>query len=948
MRQSIFQDSFLLAGIMCHTGCGAHIQQMLNKIMAHKTEHHLPQDAELIIDSEPNTLGIHQLFVTIISDEHDTPFVKNHSEALSSEIRQLLESAGFEIIHNDTKPLTNRSSRRNWINILVNISSIIAITILSIVFPPSLFLTIGFTALSFLSTAFTARHYFFRFYQTIRAKQLADMATPITIGWILSLMHTLYHAISMPFAIGFSMIFMSFIMPVLLIAIVNVMDLLQAMILYQTKKMHVRGMNALFPTMSKDYACYALDQDNLTRLEQLIASSRDNEVSLSDAIEGILSAETIIQCNKKSLQKGMVIRVKRGECFPVDGIILHGNTRVDASIVTGEPQQSKQLRSPVHAGSINLGQEVVLYATENSYNSTVNQLLFRANRAPKTRETSNPNRQFLYAYTALIVVGLIASLAIPFGLGLFTIPLLLQNLTGILFAICPCTFAIADQLPNLLSMYQRHQQGIFLRKQALMGSNEDMDTIIFDKTGTLTTGESQVESSQGITSALWQRICLLEKRYGAEHPIAKAIQRYGETECIPQSLFQDISDVSIDHAHRGLSAKVQGKQLHIGNSTYLQEAGIALPSEIASSIQKKIEKGYTAVYVSENFVYQGIIFIQHEARKNIQETLARLKNAGKRLIMLTGDTLASANGFNQQNGCFFDPEAIHANKNPHEKELFLATLMSAAGTKQKKIWFIGDGLNDAPCARLVTEKGGISAAITSHDKAAFFTDLSLNGSLDYLFVHLRLNQFLKKNLRENQALLVFGALAFLIFTIGFSIMGITLSPLIPVMLMVSTTLLILFNSYRVTLSVNNAFDKQPSFVTQWLASKASIGGLVLACILIMAGLFISAIATGGLLPTILFTAGTAITISSFCILTSKAFFGQFTVKKGADVTDHRGSVMTSCAVGLALTQPIQGSASREGSILDSAVRTHGIAGIIESEPLRADSQIEPITYSSAM
>ena len=880
IKKIVFQDSFLVSGIMCHQGCGATIQKSLIQLNEFKHQHLLPADAQLIVDAEPQALGIHRLFITIESEEQAFNQQGDSTHLLSAKLKERLNSIGFDLMESTASTEENKSTTLNWSNILINLMSILAIIILSVVFPPSLPLAIGLTALSFLTTAFTARSYLINFYHNLTNKNIANMETPVTVGWLLSLAHTLYHVITMPNAHSFSMTYMSFIMPIMLIAIINGMDEVKRLILNQSKKMHLKGMRVLFPHMSEEYSCYELLQEEQDYLSNMVITPLAGTASSQHypLTEDMLPDDKIIKCGKNTLKKGMVIKIKQGECFPVDGIIIKGSALIDASILTGEPQQTKKLGEFTPAGSINLGEDVIIYAIQDCYNSTVNKLLFRSNRAQNKAVASASNRKFVYFYTALILIGIIASIAMPFALNIFTLPLVLQNITGILFAICPCTIAIAHQLPKLLGIHRRNNKGILLRDENLTEQSQDVHTLVFDKTGTLTTGNSRVDSSEGISPSLWQRIYLLEKHQGGDHPIAQAINRYYEAKDTQASIIQDIKNPSRDSQHRGLSAFVQGRLLHIGNLDYLQHAKVALPKDFSHAIKNKLAQGYTPVYVAEDTIYQGVILIKHEIRPTILAELMRLKSEGKKLIMLTGDSRLSAIGFNQQNGAIFNPEDIHAEHTPQDKEQFLQSLMSAKETKPSGIWFVGDGLNDAPCARVVTEKGGASCSITGNDKAAFFTDMSLNGSLNYLFKHNELNQFLKKTITQNQWLLAYGAMAFLAFIISFSIVGIAVSPLIPMIIMVSTTLFTLFNSYRVQLSVDNALDNNVSWLSQWLASDLSIGLLVSASALLMIGVLISTAAAGGLiLPVLAFTAGTAAAISSVCIVTAGATFAAFSL-----------------------------------------------------------------------
>lgn len=870
-KKIIFQDTLLVSGIMCHQGCGITIFNALSNLATMKQQSLLPHDAKLFVDAEPQGLGIHRLAITIESEEELNQDKINNARIIKH-LKETLDDVGFDIINaqeqlSNTKP----SKKTERINILINLLAILGIIILSIAFPPSLPLTISLTFFSFLTTAFTARHYFLNFYRNLRNKNVATMATPITLGWFLSLGHTLFHSITMPLASSFSMTFMNFVMPIMLISIINSMDEVKRLVLNRSKEMQLMEMKAIFPRMAKAYDCYELSSETQHLITQLLTHS----VEAGSLPPPRLDIHDGYKREKHTLEKGMIIKVSRGECFPVDGVIIQGDTLVDSSILTGEPRQSKKFLDAIPAGAINLRNDVIIYATENSYNSTVNKLLFRSNRSPQKNTAAISHHKFSYFYTALVLIGIAATIAAPFAFGILTIPLALQNITGILFAICPCTIAIAHQLPKLLSLYQRMNKGIILRNETFIDQSHNIHTVVFDKTGTLTTGNSEVDSHEGISPSLWQRVYLLEKSHGAGHPLAKAIETYYAKSKSQAIILRDISEAIIDVKHRGVSAMVQGKKIHVGNIEYLKEAGVSIPTEHSSFIAYKLSQGFTPVYVAEDSVYQGVIFIKHEIREGIMADLKRLKKEGKKIIMLTGDNQLSAQGFNQQYGSIFEPEDLHAGYTPTDKEAFLETLMNKS-TNAKGVWFVGDGLNDAPCSRIVSDRGGVSASITSNDKAAFFTDISLNGSLRYLFVHQHLNHFLKKNITQNQWLLTYSALIFLAFIMSFSMVGIAVSPLIPVSVMVLTMLFSLFNAYRVQLAVDVALDKKPALIKQIFASDVSIGLLMSAVTLLVCGVLISTIATGGLaLPALIFTAGIAAAVSSACTLAAGVLFGIF-------------------------------------------------------------------------
>jgi Cu+-exporting ATPase len=204
--------------------------------------------------------------------------------------------------------------------------------------------------------------------------------------------------------------------------------------------------------------------------------------------------------------------------------------------------------------------------------------------------------------------------------------------------------------------------------------------------------------------------------------------------------------------------------------------------------------------------------------------------------------------------------------------------MAKKGIKPKGVWFVGDGLNDAPCCRMVSEQGGVSCSMDCNDKSAFFTDITLNNSLNYLSEHKTLNKSLAQIITQNKGILIYSTLAFLAFIISFSIAGIAVSPLIPMAIMLSSTFFVLFNSYRTQLTVDTTLDQTSSWYKKLLSSNLSIGLLLTASTLLIGATLVATLATGTLaLPILAFTAGAAMALSSACTLSSLTLLGLFMV-----------------------------------------------------------------------
>lgn len=873
----LFSDSLLLTGMMCDSGCAYMLDEFINDyFLACKANKTLPNDARIILGNKVGPLGLHQVVITIKTEDKSFKLIKSRN-ILYQEFKNYINREAkkaqlkFEVIDQKSNSITNEvDEESNKFNIFINLFTLSLIVILYFLCPPSLILTIGLTSLSLITLTFTARNYLFNFMQNLRRNNLVNMNTTVSFGWLLSIVHTFYHVSSMPLVFEFSMLFMSFMMPILLIVLLNIMDEIKHIAVKRAKKMQLQELKTLFPQMSETYTCF---KQTFAEQEQLINLLLNSDANPEESLQIINTIKENKENNEKlfeneqELTRGMLIEIKPNQCFPVDCILVDSKAVVDESHITGEPLNSKKSFSKIHAGAVNISQKVTVFVLEDSYHSTVNKLLFKANRLVQKPQglPNNSKNWFALFYVALLLTGAVASFVIPYCLATLSISLFLQNMIGILFVICPCTMVIAHQLPKILTRYQRSRSGIILCNEDLLENAADIHTIVIDKTGTITTGKSEVESFIGIQDSLWDQIFLLEQTLGGKHPLAQAILRY-YSGTIP--IAGEVIDGNIDAC--GLSGKINGSLIHIGNDEYLTKSKVnmEISAELAAKIDLNMSKGYSVVFVALNHIFHGVIFIRHQIRPNILQELKELSK-DKDIIMLTGDKLQSAIGFNKQNQYIFgkNHEWIAADHTPAQKEAFLIEKMQKIDPRG--VWFIGDGINDSLSARIVTEEGGVSCAITAEDKAAYFTDLSLNGSLKYLMEHNKLNRFTKKTVLQNQGILLYGALLFLAFIITFSSLGVCVSPVISLIIMLGTTLTVLFNSTRSQLAVSNALDKVKSRLNQFLVSDWSISLIILASALFVTGILISGVIAGHLvLPTIIFNQGLISAISSACFLSA--------------------------------------------------------------------------------
>ena len=923
---------------MCLEGCGRTVE---GAIRAHLKDKY--PFADIYISAEPKSWGLHEIKVVMYSNTHKKDSI--NSTALSTEIKNEI---GFDVVPHDS---VARASKVNWLNILVNLIAIISVVVLSIIFPPSLLLSLGLGALCFSATLFTARDYIFNFIKSLSKKTTTSMQATVSFGWLLALVHCIYHVSAMHVISSFAMTFMNYLMPLILVTIVNVMDEVKRQISLRSQKLVLNGLTTLFPQMRTEYLACELTKDELVSLEE------------SSLNQDLVESKTLELTSRSLLTEGMIVEVKAGDCFPVNGKIVSGSTIVDKSIINGESTISAEFGTEVQSGFLNVWQDVKVLATTNAYYGTANELLFKANTLPKledkypvipltpaevrsyqakdyqniisdnkqpestpaqglpehalvvvkkgkcfpadgyivggnvslndlNREVKKgcvniwgdthiftmpsarksqelliqPKRSFYYLYFGLFALGFALSLSLSIVFGVFTVAILLQTMVGILFAICPCTIAISHYLPKLLQSYQISKQGIVVNGEKSTISTDDFDVFVFDKTGTLT-GESVVHAVEGVPEALFAKIYQMEAILGRGHPIAAALQAYFKS-----SADSGVSEAPIDteSSASGVSATIGGELLCIGNADYLRRNHINGFEEDSS--------GFTPVYVARNNEYVGKILIKHELRPGMYDSLQKLHDSGKTLIMLTGDKETVARSFNSQfDERIFADDNIFADSNPDVKKKILLKLARAHGPQ--KVCFIGDGLNDALCSTGLREAGGTSISITANDKAAFFTDISLNGSLDYLFKSKQdeLNSFERRIVRQNQWIMAFGALVFLVFLVSFPLLGIGISPLIPMAVMFSTTVFTLINSYRTQVAASNSLsEKKPSFLSRIMQSELASGLLVGGSLLLVAAVLVASLTSLHLaLPLFVFSGGAATIASSSFLVAATAMLGGF-------------------------------------------------------------------------
>ncbi|NFM44625.1 cadmium-translocating P-type ATPase [Clostridium botulinum] len=405
-----------------------------------------------------------------------------------------------------------------------------------------------------------------------------------------------------------------------------------------------------------------------------------------------------------------IIMVKPGEKIPLDGIVVEGQSFVDTSAITGESLISEVSKdSNVLSGYINKNGVIKIKVTKTFGESTVSKILELTENASATKaNTEKFITKFARYYTPVVVFAALALAVIPtLILKDPDISKWIYRAAVFLVVSCPCALVISIPLSFFAGIGGASKKGVLIKAGTALEALNDADTIVFDKTGTLTKGVfkvSKIESEEGVNTEELIEYAAYVESY-SNHPIAKSILKYYE-KTIDNKRIEGYEEI----VARGVTAYIDGKKVYAGNNKLMEELNINY---------KKAQEDGVILYIALEDKYIGYIVINDEIKKDSKETIKSLKDIGiKKAAMLTGDRKSTANNI----GTFLGMDEIYSELLPQEKVEKMQSLKSKT-SKDGKIVFVGDGVNDAPV--LAMSDIGVSMGGLGSDAAIEASDLVL-------------------------------------------------------------------------------------------------------------------------------------------------------------------------------------------------------------------------------
>ena len=484
-------------------------------------------------------------------------------------------------------------------------------------------------------------------------------------------------------------------------------------------------------------------QDKATsQSRQSIAQLMDIRSVKAWRLEG---GETV-QVDPETVRVADHILVKPGEKVPLDGLVRKGRSILDTSALTGESLPREiGVGEDITSGVINLTSPLVIEVSKTFSQSTVNKILeLVENASNKKAETERMITRFSRVYTPVVVgiAFLLASLPPLLGLGEWS-TWLYRALTFLVIS-CPCALAVSVPMSFFGGLGGASKLGVLVKGGNYLEALAKLDTVVFDKTGTITKGIFAVDTvvnAEGIEDNILYLAAHLESY--SNHPIANSIRTaYGQE--VDENRVSQITELP----GQGMSGRIDGRQLYLGNARLMEVQGIAYPA---------IDSTGTVLYLAEDSHFLGYFLITDQVKETSIEALKDLQAVGiKKTVLLSGDRQAVVDEFAQQfafNDAFGDCL-------PQDK---VSTFEEILTQSQQAVAFVGDGVNDAPV--LARADVGIAMGGLGSDAAIESADVVLmDDDLEKLPQVIRLAKKTVRIARQNMTLAIVVKLIFLVLS----------------------------------------------------------------------------------------------------------------------------------------------------------------------------------------
>ena len=476
-----------------------------------------------------------------------------------------------------------------------------------------------------------------------------------------------------------------------------------------------------------------------------------------------------IEVDVSELAVGDLINVRPGDNFPVDGVVVRGQSAVNQASITGESLPiDKMENDEVYAGTQNLSGSLDVRITKLGADTTLGKVQDMILSAEKSK---TPIVRLIDKYAGFYTPTILMLAIVTWWLSGFD----MNRVITLLVISCPCAVVLATPTATVAAVAAAARLGILVKNVSHLELAAKIKAFVFDKTGTLTEGQLAVAKLGPVDGVEPAQLLMAAAsvEVHSNHPTALAIQKLAKEVNIK---IQEVSEFK-ETPGTGVEAVIGGKTTLVGRAIWLKKFNIALPE-----MKPEDTRGMSVVFVAQNGKLMGWIGFRDQIRPESAEAIRNLKEQGvERCAMVTGDRESVAEGVAAKLHIDeFKGDCLPEGKVEYIEELKKNTLVA----------FIGDGVNDAPALAA----GDLSIAM-----GAIGSDIAINSASIALMTNdLRRIPMLVGLSRKSNSIIhqnvAFGLL-FVLCGIVLSVFG-WMGPIAAAMLHTMSTLVIIFNSAR--------------------------------------------------------------------------------------------------------------------------------------------------------
>lgn len=437
----------------------------------------------------------------------------------------------------------------------------------------------------------------------------------------------------------------------------------------------------------------------------------------SEAIEALIRLQPKTACIERdgqwldvpveTLMPGDVFIVRPGNSVPVDGVVIEGQSNLNEAMLTGESMPVRKVVGALVFAATNNAEGLLRCRATGVGEHT---LLAGIIRLVGEAQGSKAPVQRLVDRISSIFVPTISLIAFATLLGWWwfdgNFAGALVNAVAVLVIACPCALGLATPTALMVGIGQGAKAGILVRNAEALERAEKVRVLAIDKTGTLTLGRPQVTDIAAFSSNELEVLsCAAALERGSEHPLARAVLERAEGLSLP------VVTGFVARPGQGVEGQLNGRNFQLGSPVWL---GIT-----DARIDTWQAEGKTVVALMEEGQLRALFAIADALRPDAQEAVEKLRQRGIRVVMLTGDNVATAQAIARTVGI----EEVRAGILPVDKAATIQQLKAEGGV----VAMVGDGINDAPALAAADVSlalgAGSDAAIEAADLTLIRNDL---------------------------------------------------------------------------------------------------------------------------------------------------------------------------------------------------------------------------------